>query len=304
MRLTFDDGLNPLSNYVICAYNMQDTKTNRVNITVQSCIGLGFAQTAELIGFGEVWRFNDNQWMDGAAPTNAPANVDWKQINFNDDPLVNWMWAESGAAPYRDDQNPTAPLCEVRMPTSIFHDATSYYFRKRFVINQDYGTNPAVTLRYNVDDAAVFYLNGTEILRLNLPTGPISYATRASSCTEGPCQTTALNNIGSLLRSGTNVLAVELHNCTEADPVQTDATFDAELTVSFRNPPIVPDMNIARQGSNIILTWTGQTNIWRIEQATSLAGPWSPVTTPRTTNRLSTPWLQGAGPRFYRLKNP
>jgi len=302
VRVFTREALNPSSNYVVCAYNMQDGKTNT---TPQTCIGLGFAQTVELIGFGEVWRFNDNQWMDAAAPTNAPANVDWKQINFNDDPLINWMWAES-AAPFRDDQNPTMPLCEVRSPTSIFHDAITYYFRKRFVINQDYGTNAAITLRYNVDDAAVFYLNGTEILRMNLPTGPLSYGTRASSCVEGPCQTSSLNNIGSLLRSGTNVLAVELHNCTEAvgQEFQTDATFDAELNVSYRNPPIVPRMGIARLGNSIILTWTGQTNIWRIEQATNLAGPWLPVTTPRNTNRLSTPWLQGAGPRFYRLKNP
>jgi hypothetical protein len=171
------------------------------------------------------------------------------------------------------------------------------------MVNQNYGSNAAVTLRYNVDDGAIFYLNGTEILRINMPNGAVNYGTFASTCVDASCQATALNNIGNLLRMGTNVLAVEVHNCNEQNP-QVDAVLDAELTVSYRNPPIVPDMNIARVGNSIILTWTGQTNIWRIEQATSLGGPWSPVSTPRTTNRLSTPWLQGAGPRFYRLKNP
>ena len=68
-----------------------------------------------------------------------------------------------------------------------------------------------------VDDGAVFYLNGQEIYRQNLPAGPIDATTPASSeigrhrrdradcaCRHGAC------------KSGQNVLAIEVHKSGDA----------------------------------------------------------------------------------------
>src|SRR4026207_2112595 len=53
------------------------------------------------------------------------------------------------------------------------------YFRTHF----DFPSNTlGVVLRATnyVDDGAVFYLNGREVQRIRLPTGPVSYSTRAA----------------------------------------------------------------------------------------------------------------------------
>jgi hypothetical protein len=76
-----------------------------------------------------------------------------------------------------------------------------------------------------VDDGAVFYLNGTEVGRFNLPGGPITHTTVASSVTDASYQgpvSVPLN----LLASGENVFAVQLH---QNSPTSADAAFGLKL---------------------------------------------------------------------------
>ena len=101
---------------------------------------------------------------------------------------------------------------------------TTHYFRQEF----NFSGNPANTtleLRSMVDDGAVFYLNGQEIHRQNMPAGAIGHGTLASSAV-----TTATLGapvpITATLNQGVNVLAVEVHQATPAD---TDVTFAAEV---------------------------------------------------------------------------
>ncbi|MBN1852381.1 MAG: lamin tail domain-containing protein, partial [Pirellulales bacterium] len=62
------------------------------------------------------------------------------------------------------------------------------------------------------DDGAVFYLNGVEIYRHNMPAGPISFATMASTNVVSPVSTGRVTVPGgSLIVNGANVLAVEVH---------------------------------------------------------------------------------------------
>lgn len=53
------------------------------------------------------------------------------------------------------------------------------YFRRQFVFEGNPATRQ-LRLRANVDDCAVFYLNGVEVLRFNLPQGAITPATPRS----------------------------------------------------------------------------------------------------------------------------
>ena len=115
----------------------------------------------------------------------------------------------------------------------------TYYFRRQFTV-----PNPAsfttLNLRYVRDDGAVIYLNGTEVVRSNLPAGTISYTTLA---------TTAIGNADesawqlapvdpSLLVAGTNTIAVEIH---QQSVTSTDVSFDLELigTEAQAAPPTV-----------------------------------------------------------------
>lgn len=108
------------------------------------------------------------------------------------------------------------------LPTGV---ATTY-FRRNF----NFTGNPAqteLTLTSLVDDGAVFYLNGTEIARRNMPDGIVSHTTLASSSVGAATLSDPLIIPGSSLVQGVNVIAVELHQATIGDP---DATFGLSLT--------------------------------------------------------------------------
>src|SRR4029079_12165680 len=65
-----------------------------------------------------------------------------------------------------------------------------------------------------VDDGAVFYLNGQEIYRLNMPDGTVSYSTSASTGVGDAVFSTPVIVPATGLVAGNNVLAVEVHQAT------------------------------------------------------------------------------------------
>jgi hypothetical protein len=114
------------------------------------------------------------------------------------------------------------------------------YFRKTFVVDGDPAT-AALVLRTVLDDGAVFYLNGSEVLRLNLPAGTISHTTCSvtnviEAGLSGRYPISTLN-----LVEGTNVLAVEVH---QAATGSGDIVFGAELSLTLTNnlPPSLPSL--------------------------------------------------------------
>jgi hypothetical protein len=109
--------------------------------------------------------------------------------------------------------------------TALQAGSTAYYFRKGFVYPAE---NDRATLRLRalVDDGAVFYLNGVEIHRINMPAGAIDHSTAASSDVTSPLFTGFISVPAEALEVGTNVLAVEVH---QAAGGSDDLLFDAEL---------------------------------------------------------------------------
>src|SRR5260221_7365208 len=87
---------------------------------------------------------------------------------------------------------------------------STYYFRKSFV----FAGNPSyVTLQLHplVVDGAVFYLNGVEVYRQNMPDGPIDYSTPAVSAVTAPAFTGPFPILAGSLVPGANVLSAEVH---------------------------------------------------------------------------------------------
>ncbi|MDB6035362.1 MAG: putative acid phosphatase, partial [Verrucomicrobiales bacterium] len=120
------------------------------------------------------------------------------------------------------------------LTNNISHN-TTYYFRK-LIPAVHAACLSSVLITNLVDDGAVFYLNGTELFRYNLPEPPttISYSTFASSSVEASLQVTniAVNMQGS---DPMDVyFAVEVHN---ANNTSSDIVFAASLDATFR-PPI------------------------------------------------------------------
>jgi hypothetical protein len=110
------------------------------------------------------------------------------------------------------------------------------YFRRDFYVDQTTDIND-LSLDILFDDAAEVYINGTEVLRENLPAGIITSATPAIAPTPDDgmsYQTFTLDP--NILVEGNNVLAVGIHNVAANDE---DLSFDLGL----RAPKPVPASN-------------------------------------------------------------
>jgi Domain of unknown function (DUF4832)/Domain of unknown function (DUF4874) len=101
---------------------------------------------------------------------------------------------------------------------------TSYY-RNSFIVSDSLAYQ-FIIVRILRDDGAVLYLNGTEVVRINMPAGPVDYLSIASEAPDdGQAYFEHIVDAGYLV-DGVNVLAVELHQSAADDP---DAGFDLEL---------------------------------------------------------------------------
>ncbi len=109
-----------------------------------------------------------------------------------------------------------------QLPTGV----PAWYFRKTFAFSGS-AARTSLTLNHLVDDGAVFYLNGTEIHRVNLPGGTLSHNTQASMEIGNAAWSGAVPSPGTALRQGNNVLAVAVYPFGAADP---DMIFDASLS--------------------------------------------------------------------------
>ena len=188
-------------------------------VVFTSALALSARAQTSLISTGAVWKYLDNGSDQGTA---------WRAAAFDDS-----SWA-SGPAQlgYGDGDEATT--------NSFGGDAnnkfiTTYYRRSFNVANAASVTN--LFLRVLRDDGAVVYLNGTEVLRDNMPAGAILFSTLASSAIEDG--SAIANPSPGLLLTGANTLAVEIHQATTNS---TDISFDLELVSNFT--PVAPTVTI------------------------------------------------------------
>lgn len=149
----------------------------------------------------------------------------WRQLVYDDK-----AW-ERGAAELGYEDDPV---------TTVDSGQVTTYFRHRFDVS-DPSIYRNLILRLKADDGAVVYLNGTEIYRRGLPQGSIGPDTLATQTFEGILEdlyvTADVSNFLFLLRSGGNMLAVEVHQ-DSSEP--TDMSFDLELCANILTPRFPP----------------------------------------------------------------
>jgi hypothetical protein len=103
----------------------------------------------------------------------------------------------------------------------------TFYFRAHFNVPVD-ASYTSLQFRHIIDDGAVFYLNGVEVNRFNLPLSGSIYSTNVAN----PPGVTDAAYVGpipispSLLVPGDNVLAVEVHQSTN---ISSDVAMGVEL---------------------------------------------------------------------------
>jgi hypothetical protein len=176
-------------------------------------------------------------------------NASWKYLANGADPGGTWKdeafddtaWS-TGSAGFQLGSN-TLPA-GVTAGTALPSGPVTYYFRRTFIWN---GSVPQTTLKLKlvVDDGAAAYLNGTELVRTNLPDGPINATTKAVIAKRSAPVLQEFVVPSFTLHGGTNVLAVEAHQAGALAqgaamlyyaPVATPATarLDGNYTVGSR----------------------------------------------------------------------
>jgi hypothetical protein len=140
-----------------------------------------------------MWRYN--QTASFSATQTA-----WRQPDYDD---VAWP---SGAPLFEAGNRPLPE--PIRTPLTL--GRITYYFRTTFDYPGAAGTG-TLRLRHILDDGMVLYLNGTEILRVNMPAGPIGYDTLANVLVTTAVYSDWIEVPVANLRAGENVLAAEVH---------------------------------------------------------------------------------------------
>lgn len=286
-RLTVATNFNQTKNYQMCVYNLMDTRQNL--IALNSCVPISFEEITNSVWFNSYWFFYES--ADPPPPFwNQPVQVD---PNYWHNRLARFSRNLFGV-----------PSCSWFGSLITFY-ANTYYFRTRFTVPDHLvGLEVSAAVGNVIDDGAVFYLNGTEVLRLNMPPGPISHETKAltnASPTQPTQCETAQVAIGHLLRE-TNLLAVEVHDFAATD---FEAEFDASLTLNYLRTPVLTNhppggavfLRYADESpTELRLYWTNGFG-YALEHVEDLSQPWRELQPP-STNLV----VNRTGPsRFFRL---
>ena len=187
--------------------------------------------TSPLIAIDAAWKYDDSGIDLGTA---------WRETSFNDS-----LWPTGDALLF--DTNAALPAAK---NTPLASGRSTYYFRTEFVYG---GAGAAEELRITpiIDDGAVFYLNGQEILRINMPSGEITHDTLAvTGASDATFSDTITLPIGSLV-AGTNVLAVELHQSpsTSLPLTISNASFEVDAPHPLSGPTGWTATNINLSGN-------------------------------------------------------
>ena len=122
--------------------------------------------------------------------------------------------------------------------TELAHGPGTHYFRHRFVYSGD-PARTSLSIQTLIDDGAVVYLNGVEVQRVNMPAGAVAHGTFASSEIDPVALSAPVSIPATSLVSGTNVIAVEVHQSSGASP---DMAFGLALS-AVEAPPGPADLS-------------------------------------------------------------
>ena len=215
-----DTGLNASTPY---AYQVVAIDTSG-NASTPGSLLAATISTSFLIQHGDVWSFKSTATDPGTT---------WRQPGFD---ASSWS------------TGPSQLGWGGRGETTLVPTGTlaSYYLRHVNV------TDPAalgqLTLRVKRDDGIAVYVNGTEMVRDNLPAGTLTAATYSST------KVTAADGIdwktftipSSALVAGDNVIAAEVHQDSKSD---TRGVFDLELQSTVASTAPIVTITAPASGS-------------------------------------------------------
>lgn len=170
------------------------------------------ADTVDLVDASTSWRFLD----EGIRPAG------WENVGFDDSTWDSGL-PELG---YGDgDENTVVSFGPAENQKYI-----TTYFRTTFTAPDEDATSLEISLL--ADDGAAVYLNGEEVVRDNLPGGPLTQDTRTPTARAGGAERTFRDFSIPLdaLNPGSNTIAAEVH---QRGPNSSDISFDLRLVGGF-----------------------------------------------------------------------
>ncbi|MEZ5329884.1 MAG: lamin tail domain-containing protein [Verrucomicrobiales bacterium] len=170
------------------------------------------------VDLGSVWSFDDSNTDLGT----AFAAPDYDDSAWKSGPGL--FGFESRTLP--------EPGLQTDLTRDSANGLTTYFLRTEFDFTLD-PIGSEISIDAILDDGARFFLNGQELGRVRLPEGDIDASTVATKVEdEGVVEEDLLTLDGSLaLKSGTNVLAVDLHNDSSGS---SDVVFGMRLNIAAR----------------------------------------------------------------------
>lgn len=172
-------------------------------------ITTGTLSSTTYINKGDVWNYYDNG-------DDYPMN--WNVLGFDDS-----SWDSDSAQLGYGDGDETTILSYGEDENNKY---TTYLFRKTFGGIDTSGLQN-IEMQLLVDDGAIVYLNGQEILRVNMPEGPVDFNTWASSPIANENSFTTYELDKELFDNNSHTIAVEVH---QVSGTSSDISLDMELT--------------------------------------------------------------------------
>ena len=264
------------------------TATNPADVTI-------------IVPNGSTWKYFDRGADLGVG------GVPWAQPGYDDAGWSNGV-AEFG---YGDSGNNRPETTVIGYGPNANAKYITSYFRKSFTAGNP-GAFTNLIVRLLRDDAGIVYLNGTEVFRSYLTNGVVTNGTFAGLAGTGPAAADdgtfyVVTNISSALLSGTNVLAVEIHQ----DAVtSSDISFDLMLWGQPANSaePVLTLTHTSATAAEI--SWPLTSTGYVLEFNTVINAPgeatWMPAAeldSPDATAHHVTVDISG-GNRFFRLRHP
>ena len=170
----------------------------------------GNSASQMLIANGSTWKYSDGSAM--------PA-TNWFSKTYND---LSW---KSGTAPL--GYGTLGHTTTIGYGSDANNKYSTAYFRKTVNITNLASKDNFIISTF-VDDGAAVYVNGTEVGRVNMPEGTLTFNTYSTTYNNGITGTFTVPK--NLLAEGDNVIAVEVHQ-TNAN--STDLIFNLQFTCSI-----------------------------------------------------------------------
>ncbi len=213
--------------------------------------GVPTSTSSVVVPMGSTWKYLAN---GTAAPQDALITAaDWRNAGFND---AVWL-SGAGQLGYGDGDEATVVEDDATPGSPTAGSTTRYittYFRRKFTWSGSAALLTRLSVRIIRDDGVAIFLNGTRIVRDNLPATWTHLTPALASVADESAPLEVLDIPAAALREGENILSVEIHqNAATSSDMSFDMELSAESVIGAKVEIVV--LNDDLDGDKMSDTW-------------------------------------------------